>query len=318
MSTVYEVIPVTQINENKLPSDLAVSITRAASKQTYHTIRLLADRDRRHDAYQTYGYFRWVDDRLDQGGLVLPARIAFVERQQRLIDQCYRNRWPVHVSDEEQMLVNLIRSDTEPNSGLQAYIRNMMAVMDFDARRRGRLISAAELNQYTRWLAIAVTEAMHHFIGHGSGAPQCEARYLAVTAAHITHMLRDAVEDAEAGYFNIPREIVQAHGIDPREISSAPYRAWVSNRVSLARRLFKEACSYLCQVESARYRLAAYGYMARFEVVLDAIERDGCLLRAAYPERKSLAACARMGWSVVYRAVHPQSRRPLPQALSVR
>jgi len=29
-------------------------------------------------------------------------------------------------------------------------------------------------------------------------------RYLAVTGAHITHMLRDAVEDAEAGYYNIP------------------------------------------------------------------------------------------------------------------
>lgn len=318
MSTVYDLTPITRIDSNNLPCDLAASITRAASKQTYHTIRLLADRDRRLDAYRAYAYFRWVDDRLDQGGLDLPARMAFVERQQKLIHQCYQRQLPRHMTEEEQLAATLIRSDTEPNSGLQAYIRNMMAVMDFDARRRGRLVSAAELNHYTHWLAVAVTEAMLHFIGHGSTAPQGEARYLAVTAAHITHMLRDAVEDAEAGYFNIPREIVQAHGIDPRDVSSTPYRAWVRSRVALARRLFKEACSYLSQVECARYRLAVYAYIARFEVVLDAIEREDYQLRAAYPERKSLAACAKMSWSVLRRAVMPQHPRKLPQALTAR
>lgn len=33
--------------------------------------------------------------------------------------------------------------------------------MGFDAKRHGRLISQVELNEYTRWLATAVTEAMH-------------------------------------------------------------------------------------------------------------------------------------------------------------
>lgn len=317
MSTVYE-LPLTRLNGNKQAKDLAATITLAASTQTYHTIRLLADRDRRQDAYRAYAYFRWVDDRLDQGGLDLPARMAFVERQQRLIDQCCQNQTPRHLTNEEQLIAALIRRDTEPNSGMRAYIRNMMAVMDFDARRRGRLVSAAELNQYTHWLAIAVTEAMLHCIGHGIRAPQGEARYLAVTAAHITHMLRDAMEDAEAGYFNIPREVVHANGIDPCDVSSAPYRAWVRSRVHVARRLFQEACSYLTQVESARYRLAVYAYIARFEVVLDAIEREDFHLRAAYPERKSLAACVKMGWSVLYRTVHPYHSRKLPQALSTR
>ena len=43
----------------------AASITKAASKQTYYTIRFLVDRDRVDDAYRAYGYFRWVDDVLD-------------------------------------------------------------------------------------------------------------------------------------------------------------------------------------------------------------------------------------------------------------
>jgi hypothetical protein len=50
---------------NQLLNNLASLITKAASKQTYNTIRFLADRERVDDAYQTYGYFRWVDDILD-------------------------------------------------------------------------------------------------------------------------------------------------------------------------------------------------------------------------------------------------------------
>ena len=44
---------------------LAATITKAASKQTYYTIRLFVDRGRVEDAYRAYGYFRWVDDVLD-------------------------------------------------------------------------------------------------------------------------------------------------------------------------------------------------------------------------------------------------------------
>lgn len=315
MSTAFEFYPIAQSDSAQLPRDLPALITWAASKQTYYTIRFLVDRDRVRDAYRTYAYFRWVDDTLDQGGLDLAARVAFVKRQQALIDRCYQSNWPEHVSNEEQMLVDLIRSDTEPNSGLQSYIRHMMAVMDFDARRRGRLVSASELSQYTRWLAIAVTEAMHYFIGHGSRSPQGEARYLAVTAAHITHMLRDGLEDAEAGYFNIPCETVQAHRIDPRDVTSAPYREWVMSRVRLARSLFEEARDYLSQVESLRYRLAVYAYIARFEVVLNVIEREGYQLRAAYPERKSLVAGVKMGLSVLTQAFN--QHRPRKQRLAL-
>lgn len=305
MSTTSEFSRITLTHAVSVPRDLSASITWQASKQTYLTVRLLVDKDRVRDAYRAYGYFRWLDDRLDQVATDRHAQVGLVERQQALIERCYRGERPRYLSDEEELLVNLIDSDTEQDSGLQIYIRQLMAVMEFDARRRGQLVSAAELDQYTRWLATAVTEAMHYFIGHGSRSPQGEARYLAVTAAHITHMLRDTLEDAEAGYFNIPREIVEAAGIDPRDVSSAPYRDWVRGRVHLARQLFAQGRTYLRQVESLRCRLAGFAYMARFESVLDAIEREDYQLRAAYPERKSLLGVARTGWFTLAGALRP-------------
>jgi phytoene/squalene synthetase len=294
---------------------MAVAITKTASKQTYYTIRLLADRERTPDAYQAYAYFRWLDDQLDQGEMDKAQRLAFVERQRVLLDGCYQNKPPCLQAPEEQMLVDLIRGDHENHSGLQTYLRNMMAVMAFDAERRGRLITQAELSGYTHNLASAVTEALHYFIGHHCSAPRGQTRYLAVTAAHITHMLRDALEDIPAGYFNIPSEFLQAHCIEPQDTKSDAYRLWVQSQVELARAYFRKGRDYLAQVGNPRCRLAGYAYTARFEVVLDAIERDGYQLRSAYPERKSLQASVRIIGSALMRAArqrHPADiRRPL-------
>ena len=295
-------------NNPESNQQLAAAITRSASRQTYYTIRLLVDRGLVADAYRAYGYFRWVDDQLDQDGMEKSERLVFVERQKSLMDQCYRGEWPHPLSDEESLLVELIRSERGKRSGLQSYIRNMMAVMSFDAGRRGRLISEAELNQYTHSLAVAVTEAMHYFIGHGSRSPQGQTRYQAVTAAHITHMLRDTLDDAEAGYFNIPRDVVESQRIDPRDAHSEPYRNWIKSRVGLARACFKSGRSYLAQVENARCRAAGFAYAARFETVLSAIEQDEYRLRSAYPECKSLASAAWMGWSAISQAFN--SHRP--------
>ncbi len=299
---------------------LAAAITWAASKQTYTTIRFLVDRERVSDAYRAYAYFRWLDDELDREGAQRDERIAFVERQRALMEAFYRRELvQFSLAPEERLLEELVRGDCEKNSGLQSYIRNMMAVMVFDAQRRGRLISSRELAGYANSLAVAVTEAMHHFIGHDEAAPTGRVRYLAVTAAHITHMLRDTLEDVPAGYSNIPREYLEARGIGAHDVDSPAYRAWVQGRVRLARAYFKAGKAHLAQVENARCRLAGYAYAARFEEVLDAIERNGCRLQLAYPECKSPQAGARMFSSALWQVFGAERRsglaaRTLPEA----
>jgi phytoene/squalene synthetase len=280
-------------------AELAQSITWTASKQTYYTIRYLVDRDRVDNAFRTYAYFRWVDDKLDQPGSELLERSVFVERQRALMDYLYRGQTPFDLTDEEQMLADLINSDREPNSGLQIYIRNMMSVMVFDAYRRGRLISQKELNEYTHWLATAVTEAMHYFIGHCCASPQDDTRYLAVTAAHIVHMLRDAQGDIREGYINIPREVLEAHHISPGDVDSKAYRMWVKSRVELARSTFKIGIRYLSRAPNPRCRLAGYSYTARFTQVLDAIEKSNYRLQEDYSEFHHPLTALRMAWTVL-------------------
>ncbi len=275
---------------------LAPSITKAASKQTYYTIRFLADRDRVADAYRAYAYFRWVDDVLDAESASRSERSALIRRQKSLLESCYIGEPPRRVNPEEKMLVELVRSDTEKVSGLRSYLDNMMVVMAFDAERRGRLISQAELNGYTHCLASAVTEAMHYFIGHNCASPHDETRYLAVTAAHITHMLRDTYDDLQAGYYNIPREVLEAYHIGPQDVHSDAYRGWVRSRVQLAREYFEAGRVYFKRVQNSRHRLAGFAYMARFEWLLETFEREGFRLRPQYNERRSIGTGLRMSW----------------------
>jgi hypothetical protein len=285
-------------------NDPAASITKIASSQTYYTIRLLVDRDRLADAYRAYAYFRWLDDimDLDADAGTAPAgrgeseRRDLLERQKSLLENCYRGEAPRDANLQESMLVEIIQHDREENSGLQAYLRNMMQVMDFDAARRGTVVSQAELNEYTRWLSVSVTEAMHYFIGHDSFAPRDETRYLAVTAAHIAHMLRDTYDDVRAGYYNIPREVLEAGRIGPRDVDSDAYRGWIRSRVQLARGYFTAARKYFQRVRSFRCRVAGYTYTARFEWLLDTVEKEGFTLRPHYDERKGMGTGIRMGW----------------------
>ena len=293
----------------KMITSPASLITKAASKQTYYTIRFLVDHPRVEDAYRAYAYFRWVDDILDADSGSVSERRAFLKRQKSLLESCYQGEPPLDANIQEKMLVGLVQHDTEKNSGLQSYLRNMMLVLDFDARRRGRLISQAELNEYTRWLAVAVTEAMHYFIGYDQPPPQTGARYLAVTGAHIAHLLRDTWEDIHAGYYNIPREYLAAKGVGPQDVESDPYRAWVQERVNLGRACFKCGKEYLAQLKNIRCRIAGYAYIARFELVLDVIERLDYRLAPQYPQSTGLGAGVRLGGSVLSLAFFPFIRK---------
>lgn len=286
----------------------AASITKTASRQTYYTVRYLVDRQRVPDAFRAYAYFRWIDDQVDEVALEQSERIGFIDRQKAIMDSCYRGQRPRDLAAEEYMLADLILADSEKSSGLQTYIRNMMEVIDFDARRRGRLISQPELERYSRSLAVAVTEVMHYFIGHDQPSPQNGARYLAVTGAHIVHMLRDTLEDIQAGYFNIPREYLVANGIGPRDVESEPYRAWVRERANLARACFRSGKDYLAQVKSLRCRIAGYAYVARFEAVLEVIERLDFRLAPEVRKGRGLGAGLRMRGSALALAFFPAIR----------
>jgi phytoene/squalene synthetase len=232
-------------------------------------------------------------------------RVSFIQRQRELIERLYNDESPGDLTPEEEMVADLIRHD-RGDGKLSSYVRKFLAVIEFDAYRKGRLISQDELTWYSDCLGRSVTDGIQYFVGHGHPYPTDENHYLAATAAHITHMLRDMVEDVAEGFINIPREYLEAHSISASDWHSPAFRAWVRERVELARAYFREGKRYLDELQVLRCKIVAHWYCARFEGVLDAIERDDYVLRPRYDKRRKLSAwlhIARLGVSVALRHV---------------
>jgi phytoene/squalene synthetase len=273
---------------------LARSITWASSKQSYLTARLLADHDLADDCLRAYAYFRWADDIIDITYQSSEDRTAFIVRQQALIESLYRGERPAGRCPEEEMLADLIAHDRGPESGLRSFIRNFMAVIAFDAARSGHPVSRRELTTYTTCLATAVMDGLLYFIGNGHPYPRLPERTLAVIGAHITHMLRDTLEDLPRGIVNIPAEDIAAYDLNPEDTHNEAFRRWTRTQVEEARHCFREGMRYIDSLDVLRAKLAGTWYCARFERVLNAIECDGYRLRREYPERHCLAAWLEM------------------------
>lgn len=281
---------------NQSNADLARSITWKGSKQTYVIGRLMIDRDLADDFYRAYAYFRWIDDIIDISSQSDEERITFIRRQRDLIDRLYNGERTDDLTPEEEILADLISHDRGENSGLQSFIRNMFAIIEFDAYRKGWSIGREELVWYSSCLAKSVTDGIQYFIGNGHPYPDGDNRYSAAIGAHITHLLRDTVQDTADGFINIPAEYLEAYEIGADDVLSSPYQAWVQERVEEARPCFREGKRYLDNLEVLRCKISGYWYCARFEAVLDTIERDGYRLRAEYEERRKLSTWLNIGW----------------------
>ncbi len=267
---------------------LARAIVWRSSKQSYLTAVLLADRDLVDDCLRGYAYFRWADDQIDIGCPSSENCLDFLRRERALAESCYRGERPADLAPEEEMLADLIAHDRGTSDRLQSFIRNFFWVLEFDARRRGRAVSAQELDSYSTYLAKAVMDGFQYFIGNAHPYPASPDRITAVLGAHRTHMLRDLREDFALGYVNLPIEALPDGALPADGLDEETLRDWARRETALARRMLQDGRRYIDSLDHLRCKLAGTWYCARFDRVLDLIERDGYRLRMEYPERKSL------------------------------
>lgn len=230
---------------------LAKKITKANSLQTYYTIKFLVDRGLNGDAFKAYAYFRWFDDQVDDNLATKAQRVELVRRQKRIINSSYLRKEVENLLPEEQMIKEVIFSDKRTNPRLESFIRNFLAIIEFDAKRRGRRINPQELSWYTKTLGKAVTDCIEYFIGNKSQYPDSVYKYRAATAAHITHILRDQEKDSLLGYFNV-----------------LPEKDEILKQVKLARTYFQQGREYIRKIPNFRCKVAAYLYCVRFERLL--------------------------------------------------
>ncbi|MFC2054895.1 squalene/phytoene synthase family protein [Chloroflexota bacterium] len=288
------------LKKEDLTASLARSITWAGSKQTFFVGYFMVDRNLVNDFFRAYAYFRWIDDIVDVSIKSKEDSINFIRRQRELIEFLYMNEPLSILSQEEEMMADLVRHDNTENSRLKSFILNMFAIIEFDSNRKGRFISQQELEWYSNTLGRSVTDGLQYFINNNYSYPKTDNRLSAALGAHITHLLRDMLIDIDDGFINIPHEYMEIRGNGTKEVESHFFRSWVKSRVELARYYFSEGKCYLGELDVLRCKIVGYWYCARFESVLDTIKRDDFILRSNYQERRNFSTMLKIVWLGFY------------------
>lgn len=272
------------MRDTRRTAKLARRITWMGSKQSYLIGQLLVDRTLRNDFFRAYSYFRWIDDMIDEVIHTRSERIEFIDRQSELIRSIYSNKKVKIENEEEEILLDLIKNDRRTHDGLRSFIEKMFSIIEFDTLRKDTLISEEELDLYNKMLGISVVDGLQYFIGNEHSYPKTIDRYEAAIASHRTHILRDMKKDLQNGIFNIPDKIIRKSYPGALGTISDQHVEWVREQVREARTGFNLGKEYIEKMEILRCKIAASWYCYRFEVILDAIEKDGCLLRESYSE----------------------------------
>lgn len=202
-----------------------------------------------------YAYLRWVDDSIDGDHSPHRSDPKFIERQLAILEGGALARAPLAL--EEEFLVWILQRSPGTEHPLRMSVRMMLEAINFDAGRRSRRCSAAELHHTFRREVSAYLIAIQYFCAQKSfGAP---IGLDAGIAAKIIHILRDFVKDVKEGQINISAEDIKYYAIDLNSIcageSVGALRDWFVVQARIAEAMLKDGLDELKLSHNTRYKL---------------------------------------------------------------
>ncbi len=189
------------------PGEQVHAAVANAGTSFFWAMRLLP-RPKREAMFAVYAYCRAVDDIAD-GDAPPEVKLAGLTAWRAEIDELYRGR-PHHP------ITRALHRPVETYGLAKEDFLALLDGMEMDATNRMVAPSFAELELYCDRVAGAVGLLSVKIFGVSGPA----ARTVALTlgrALQLTNFLRDLLEDAELGRLYLPRELLEAHGIETRD-----------------------------------------------------------------------------------------------------
>ena len=241
---------------------------QAAGTSFYWAMRLLPEA-RRDAMFAIYAFCREVDDIADSGDAPAEKRRA-LEAWRGEIAALYAGH-PVGM---------IGRALLEAVGAFNLRREDFLAVIDgmeMDAAGEIRAPALAELDLYCDRVASAVGRLSVRAFGVESRAADRVAHSLG-RALQLTNILRDLAEDAGRGRLYLPRELLQAHGVessDPAEVLSHPSLPLVCEALAtIAEGHFADARRAMAQCPRRPMRPAA-SMEAVYRAILRRLRRRG-------------------------------------------
>jgi phytoene/squalene synthetase len=229
---------------------------KTVSPFSYYFGRLFFVSERREILYKAYGYFRWLDDIVDQAAIPRQQADEIIQRQSQLIAAWYEGRDSLQGQDTESLMKDVIQCNRPLGCPLRPMARGFLDALSWDVQRRYTIVEQEALDRYSQLLGCSYA----HGLLFGFGLSPVESRYQTIVylggvASHLSHMIRDYEEDRELGYINISREALRRFQIDLDESQSANVRRWKRSLARKACAMFREARKQRNTLPTARARI---------------------------------------------------------------
>ncbi|MFN3493594.1 MAG: phytoene/squalene synthase family protein [Hydrogenophaga sp.] len=211
--------------------DACVALMRTGSKTFFAASRLLPARVRA-SSIALYAFCRVADDLVDDGGMCITEAMALLHHR---LDRLYAGQPLPHV--EDRALAIVVQRHELPRALLDALLDGFA----WDAQGR-RYDTLEQLHDYGARVAGSVGAMMCWIMGVRD--PQALARACEMgVAMQLTNIARDVGEDARNGRLYLPRQWLQAEGIDPdawlrKPVCSRELQSVVARLLNEADRLY--------------------------------------------------------------------------------
>ena len=246
-----------------------VRAVAAASGSSFYLPMWLLPKRRREGMFAVYAFCREVDDIADEPAPETEKRARLAAWREE-IGRLYEGRPSCATA----------RALAEPTARYGLRKEDFLALVDgmeMDAAGNMRAPSMADLELYCARVAGAVGRLAIRVFGAAEAAADDAADELG-QALQLTNILRDLHEDAARGRLYLPRELLEAHGVesaDPLAVLAHPALPHVcADLAALARRRFANAMAAL-QKCAARPMRPAVAIMEIYRRLLDRLEQRG-------------------------------------------
>ena len=236
---------------------------RRAQFFTYCLIRLCVPAARRPLCFAAYAYVRWLDDQIDKPCPTISDQgKGLLSKHRNLISKGMPLQ--ANVMLPEAILESVGLLEILPDA-VRSSLATLLDCIAYDLLRRGRIPVRKELDEWILRESKALDSLIQYFCA-GVMLRSTGARL--ASAAKITHIVRDVVEDIDSGMVNITSEASAAMGIDvPTVIFTRDFprlRPWISLMNSTADRQFRRAWKHIHLHPSLRYKFATALLSAKY------------------------------------------------------
>lgn len=240
-----------------------------ASGTSFLSAMKILPEERREAMFAIYAFCREIDDIADEPAAP-SEKISRLAHWRKEIDRLYAGQPELLTS---RALLHPVRA-----FGLEKQdFLDLIDGMEMDAVEDIRAPSFRKLEQYCDRVASAVGRLSVKAFGSKDGKSRDVARHLG-QALQLTNILRDLKEDAERGRLYLPKELLEAHGIntaEPLEVLAHPALPDVCmDLAKVAKERFREARAALHYCKRRPMRPATM-MMYAYKAILDRLIRRG-------------------------------------------